>query len=98
MAISKPNTIHGRGENSDPLYGHTVNKGNGPSHRYIRPSFTESEDHRSSIIADHLAEQVGVDVWVPDYFNGVSHRCSLWCSGWLMSKPVPLRKAPSRRK
>jgi dienelactone hydrolase len=22
------------------------------------------------IVADHLAEQVGVDVWVPDYFNG----------------------------
>jgi dienelactone hydrolase len=22
------------------------------------------------IIADHLAEHVGVDVWVPDYFNG----------------------------
>jgi carboxymethylenebutenolidase len=50
------------------------------------------------IIADHLAEQVGVDVWVPDYFNGVSHRRSLWCSGWLTSKPAPLRKAPRRRK
>src|SRR6266852_5186704 len=24
------------------------------------------------IIADHLAEHVGVDVWVPDYFNGAS--------------------------
>ncbi|KAI9510587.1 hypothetical protein F5148DRAFT_1178369 [Russula earlei] len=22
------------------------------------------------IVADHLAEQVGVDVWVPDFFNG----------------------------
>ena len=50
------------------------------------------------IIADHLAEQVGVDVWAPDYFNGVSHRRFLWCSGWLMPKPAPLRKAPRRRK
>ena len=24
------------------------------------------------IVADHLAEQVGVDVWVPDLFNGAS--------------------------
>jgi dienelactone hydrolase len=24
------------------------------------------------IVADHLAEQVGVDVWVPDFFNGAS--------------------------
>ena len=24
------------------------------------------------IVADHLAEHVGVDVWVPDYFNGAS--------------------------
>ena len=22
------------------------------------------------IVADHLAEEVGVDVWIPDYFNG----------------------------
>jgi len=22
------------------------------------------------IVADHLAEHVGVDVWVPDFFNG----------------------------
>jgi carboxymethylenebutenolidase len=22
------------------------------------------------IVADHLAEQVGVDVWVPDFFEG----------------------------
>jgi dienelactone hydrolase len=26
------------------------------------------------IVADHLAENVGVDVWVPDFFNGASHR------------------------
>ena len=56
------------------------------------------------IVADHLAEQVGVDVWVPDYFNGASlitsvRSCYLWCGGWLMSNPSPpLRKAPSRRK
>jgi len=24
----------------------------------------------AKIVADHLAEQVGVDVWAPDYFNG----------------------------
>jgi len=30
------------------------------------------------IVADHLAEHVGVDVWIPDFFNGApSHyyRC-----------------------
>ena len=47
------------------------------------------------IVADHLAEQVGVDVWVPDLFNGASsyqhHSCS-WC---LKSAP---RKAAFRRK
>ena len=29
------------------------------------------------IIADHLAERVGVDVWVPDYFDGASLMLSL---------------------
>ena len=24
------------------------------------------------IVADHLAENVGVDVWIPDFFNGAS--------------------------
>ena len=22
------------------------------------------------IVADHLAEHIGVDVWIPDFFNG----------------------------
>ena len=26
------------------------------------------------IVADHLAENIGVDVWIPDFFNGASHR------------------------
>ena len=25
------------------------------------------------VIADHFAEHVGVDVWVPDYFSGAFH-------------------------
>jgi carboxymethylenebutenolidase len=25
------------------------------------------------IVADHLAEHVGVDVWIPDFFNGELH-------------------------
>ena len=37
------------------------------------------------ILADHLAEEVGVDVWVPDFFNGASLISTsmgcLWCSG-----------------
>jgi carboxymethylenebutenolidase len=56
------------------------------------------------IVADQLAEQVGVDVWVPDYFNGASSVITtsvdvvFWCISWLMSKPAPsLRKTPCRR-
>jgi carboxymethylenebutenolidase len=39
------------------------------------------------IVADHLAEQVGVDVWVPDYFNGASLitlTLVQWLVGWLV--------------
>ena len=47
------------------------------------------------IIADHLAEQVGADVWVPDYFNGVSHRCSL--VQWLADVEArPAQESPPR--
>ena len=52
------------------------------------------------IVADHLAEQVGVDVWVPDFFNGASphHQYDMLpLVGWLMSKPAPFRKASLRR-
>jgi hypothetical protein len=41
------------------------------------------------IVADHLAEHVGVDVWIPDFFNGApSHyyRCL-----WLADIQTPLR-------
>jgi len=32
------------------------------------------------IVADHLAEHVGVDVWIPDFFNGafLQRTFSLW--------------------
>jgi carboxymethylenebutenolidase len=52
------------------------------------------------IIADHLADQVGVDVWVPDYFNGASliitstDALSGAAVGWLMSKPAPAQESP----
>ena len=76
------------------VYGHTADKEKS-SFSQIYSAFLY-RIRGSSIIADHLAEQVGVDVWwVPDYFNGVSHRRFLWCSGWLMSKSSPLRKAPA---
>ena len=52
------------------------------------------------IVADHLAEQVGVDVWVPDFFKGAPpyhQHDMLALVGWLMSKPAPFRKASCRR-
>ena len=39
------------------------------------------------IVADQLAEQVGVDVWVPDLFNGASSYQHYDCSWWLKSMP-----------
>jgi carboxymethylenebutenolidase len=32
------------------------------------------------IVADHLAEQVGVDVWVPDFFNGTYPVTSIYAA------------------
>lgn len=47
------------------------------------------------IVADQLAEQVGVDVWVPDFFNGACSSLlitrSLWCGGWLIIALPPAR-------
>ncbi|KAF8501051.1 dienelactone hydrolase endo-1-3,1,4-beta-D-glucanase [Russula emetica] len=47
------------------------------------------------IIADHLAKQVGVDVWVPDLFNGASHITSIYSAfgGWLILKPWTLLRS-----
>jgi len=41
------------------------------------------------IVADHLAEHVGVDVWVPDFFNGAFH--------YLLGLPVTSKRAPLRK-
>ena len=38
------------------------------------------------ILADQLAEQLGLDVWVPDFFNGASH-IIIYFGDWLISKP-----------
>ena len=48
------------------------------------------------IVADQLAEEVGVDVWVPDFFDGASHiAISYSLLRWLadIEVPAPLRKA-----
>ncbi len=38
------------------------------------------------IVADHLAEHVGVDVWIPDFFNGGlrSHAALLATNAYLL--------------
>ena len=55
------------------------------------------------ILADHLAEEAGLDVWVPDFFNGaslISTSMGLSLVQWLADVEAcpPLRKTHRRRK
>ena len=47
------------------------------------------------IVADQLAEQVGVDVWVPDFFNGASLSTSIYSTfgGWVILKPCSIQES-----
>jgi dienelactone hydrolase len=47
------------------------------------------------ILADQLAEQVGVDVWVPDFFNGASHITSIYSTfgGRLILEPCSAQES-----
>jgi|SRR6266850_2706828 len=49
------------------------------------------------IVADHFAENVGVDVWIPDFFNGASHR-HIQPPVVTPKRIYPSRKASLRRK
>jgi carboxymethylenebutenolidase len=40
------------------------------------------------IVADHLAEHIGVDVWIPDYFNGAFRIFSVATTGEHRSAPL----------
>jgi carboxymethylenebutenolidase len=64
-------------------------KGSMVGHNYFTPAPSDATERTKAIIlltdifglpspnpkiiADHLAEHVRVDVWVPDLFNGASH-------------------------
>jgi len=52
------------------------------------------------IIADHFTEYVGVDAWVPDYFNGAFSLPSWYSFPVVTDTEVhsALRKAPHGRK
>lgn len=41
------------------------------------------------IVADHLAEHIGVDVWIPDFFNGAFRVFSVAAAGEHRSAPPP---------